>query len=284
MHALRPALERRRPPRERAHDAVVDREVVPDDVELADLGRALGAREDHAVGTRDAHLPVTGLDDRRVGLGHATELYRSSAPAHERHRPTACRYGALRASTAPPVARSASAMVSDDFGDHGSTPYIQLALAAGARAAGARPCGFDPRRAGGRRGRAPTARHVPAALPAPPPSIEDPRVRLDMRRRLLTVGSQEVLTSDSVQLRISVMVAFSVTDPARAVNASRATSTSCTWPRSSPCAPPRERGLDELIEAARSQRTPRRAVAAMAPDLGIRIESVRLRDVMLPRR
>jgi len=36
MHALRPPLERRRPPRERAHDAVPDGEVVPDDVELGD--------------------------------------------------------------------------------------------------------------------------------------------------------------------------------------------------------------------------------------------------------
>ena len=71
VHALRPALERRRPPRERAHDPVVDREVVPDDVELGDRRRALGAREDHAVGTRDAHIAVTGFDDRRLGLGHA---------------------------------------------------------------------------------------------------------------------------------------------------------------------------------------------------------------------
>ena len=79
VHALRPALERRRPPRERAHDAVVDREVVPDDVELGDRRRALRGREDHAVGARDPHLPVTGLDDRRIGRSHAREFYRSSA-------------------------------------------------------------------------------------------------------------------------------------------------------------------------------------------------------------
>ena len=42
--------------------------------------------------------------------------------------------------------------------------------------------------------------------------------RVDTRRRLLTVGSQEVLTSDSVQLRLSVMVAFRVADPARAMH------------------------------------------------------------------
>ena len=42
--------------------------------------------------------------------------------------------------------------------------------------------------------------------------------RVDTRRRLLTVASQEVLTSDSVQLRLSVMVAFRVIDPVRAVH------------------------------------------------------------------
>src|SRR4051812_40764742 len=36
VHALRPALERRRPPPERAHDAVLDCEVVLDHVELGD--------------------------------------------------------------------------------------------------------------------------------------------------------------------------------------------------------------------------------------------------------
>jgi hypothetical protein len=34
MHALGPALERRRPPLERAHDAIANGEVVLDDVEL----------------------------------------------------------------------------------------------------------------------------------------------------------------------------------------------------------------------------------------------------------
>src|SRR2546430_4516825 len=36
VHPLRPALERRRPPLERPHDAVPDGEVVVDDVELGD--------------------------------------------------------------------------------------------------------------------------------------------------------------------------------------------------------------------------------------------------------
>jgi hypothetical protein len=74
VHPLRPALERGRPQRERAHDAVADRDVVLDDVELGDRGRVLRAREDHAVGAGDAHLPVTGLDDCRFGCGHAPEV------------------------------------------------------------------------------------------------------------------------------------------------------------------------------------------------------------------
>jgi regulator of protease activity HflC (stomatin/prohibitin superfamily) len=40
--------------------------------------------------------------------------------------------------------------------------------------------------------------------------------RVDVRRRLLLVSSQEILTSDSVQLRLTAIVAFRVTDPARA--------------------------------------------------------------------
>ena len=79
MHALRPALERRRPPRERAHDAVLDGDVVLDDVELRDRGRALRRGEDHAVGAAHAHLPPTGVDGRALARGHA-EVLRERAP------------------------------------------------------------------------------------------------------------------------------------------------------------------------------------------------------------
>lgn len=43
-------------------------------------------------------------------------------------------------------------------------------------------------------------------------------VRVDSRRRLLVVSSQEVLTSDSVQLRLSAVVAFRVADPPHAIH------------------------------------------------------------------
>jgi regulator of protease activity HflC (stomatin/prohibitin superfamily) len=42
--------------------------------------------------------------------------------------------------------------------------------------------------------------------------------RVDARRRLMVVNSQEVLTSDSVQLRLSAVVAFRVADPPRAMH------------------------------------------------------------------
>ena len=76
VDALRPALERRRPPRERAHDAVLDRQVVVDDVELRDRGGALGGGEDHAVAAGHAQVAPAGVDDGGV-RGHALEFYGS---------------------------------------------------------------------------------------------------------------------------------------------------------------------------------------------------------------
>ncbi len=70
MDALRPALERGGPPVESTHDAVLDGEVVLDDVELGDLPRAPGLREDHAVGIRHPQLTSAGVDGGRLGGGH----------------------------------------------------------------------------------------------------------------------------------------------------------------------------------------------------------------------
>ena len=42
--------------------------------------------------------------------------------------------------------------------------------------------------------------------------------RVDSRRRLTVVGSQEILTSDGVQLRCSAVVAYRVVDPPRALH------------------------------------------------------------------
>ena len=108
--------------------------------------------------------------------------------------------------------------------------------------------------------------------------------RIDTRRRLLTVSSQEVLTSDSVQLRLTVTVAFRVSDPARALHEFEsyehelhlATQLALRGAVG-------ERSVDDLLER-RLDLGDRllELVAAMAPDLGVAIESVRLRDLMLP--
>ena len=74
VHALGPALERRRPVRERAHDAVLDREVVVDDVELRDRGGALRGREDHAVAARHAQIAAARFDDGRPSRRHARTI------------------------------------------------------------------------------------------------------------------------------------------------------------------------------------------------------------------
>ena len=42
--------------------------------------------------------------------------------------------------------------------------------------------------------------------------------RVGSRRRLMVVASQEILTSDSVQLRLSAVVGYRVAGPARAVH------------------------------------------------------------------
>jgi regulator of protease activity HflC (stomatin/prohibitin superfamily) len=108
--------------------------------------------------------------------------------------------------------------------------------------------------------------------------------RLDTRRRLLTVGSQEVLTSDSVQLRLSVMVAFCVTDPARATHEFESYEHELhVATQLALRAAIGERTVDELLESRLdlSERL-RELVGTTAPDLGLRIESVQLRDMMLP--
>src|SRR5687768_12356232 len=108
--------------------------------------------------------------------------------------------------------------------------------------------------------------------------------RVDTRRRLLTVGSQEVLTSDSVQLRVSVIVAFRVGDPARALHEFESYEHELHLVAQLALrAAVGQHTVDDLLErrldlgAQLSE-----LVATMAPDLGLAIESVQLRDLMLP--
>ncbi|MDP1848124.1 MAG: slipin family protein [Solirubrobacteraceae bacterium] len=108
--------------------------------------------------------------------------------------------------------------------------------------------------------------------------------RVDTRRRLLTVGSQEVLTSDSVQLRLSVMVAFRVTDPARALHDFESYEHELHLATQLALrAAVAERSVDDLLEHRLDlSEQLRDLVTTMAPDLGVEIESVQLRDMMLP--
>jgi regulator of protease activity HflC (stomatin/prohibitin superfamily) len=108
--------------------------------------------------------------------------------------------------------------------------------------------------------------------------------RVDSRRRLMVVASQEVLTSDSVQLRMSAVVAFRVADPPRAVHdvesyeqelyvaaqlALRTTVAGAT--------------AEELLEQRLDlgQRLSE-LVSERASALGLEVFEIDLRDVMLP--
>ena len=61
VHALRPALQRRRPVAQRAHDAVGDRDVVLDDHQLGGLGRAVGRLVDDPVRAGHPHGAIARL-------------------------------------------------------------------------------------------------------------------------------------------------------------------------------------------------------------------------------
>ena len=143
VHALGPALERRRPSLERAHDAVLDREVVADDVELGDRGRALGRREDHAIGVGHAQIAPTGVDGRCLRVGHARGVLHnngrriaaawgdpSSGLPAARSRAGTLGSGVNPTLRAGPSARSAIPFVrGDEFGRHPpSNPLYVRAL------------------------------------------------------------------------------------------------------------------------------------------------------------
>ena len=108
--------------------------------------------------------------------------------------------------------------------------------------------------------------------------------RVDARRRLLTVGSQEVLTSDSVQLRASVLVAYRVSDAARATHEFESYEHELHLAAQLALrAAIGQQSVDDLLEHRLDLGVQlSELVATMAPDLGVQIESVQLRDLMLP--
>jgi regulator of protease activity HflC (stomatin/prohibitin superfamily) len=108
--------------------------------------------------------------------------------------------------------------------------------------------------------------------------------RMDARRRLLLVGSQEVLTSDSVQLRLSGVVGFRVVDPARALHevesyeqelhvATQLALRTAVGEATVEDLLEKRLNLGERLTQLLSER---------APALGIEISEIDVRDVMLP--
>jgi regulator of protease activity HflC (stomatin/prohibitin superfamily) len=108
--------------------------------------------------------------------------------------------------------------------------------------------------------------------------------RIDARRRLLPVGSQEILTSDSVQLRVSCVVAFRVVDPPRALHEVEsyehelhvATQLALRTAIG-------EATVEDLLEQRLNlgERL-MQLVSERAPALGIEVFEIDIRDVMLP--
>lgn len=108
--------------------------------------------------------------------------------------------------------------------------------------------------------------------------------RMDVRRRLAIVGSQEVLTSDSVQLRVSAVVGFRVTDPPHALHevesyeqelhvAVQLALRTAVGEATVEDLLERRLGLGERLMAL---------VAERAPALGLEVFDIDVRDVMLP--
>ena len=61
--------------------------------------------------------------------------------------------------------------------------------------------------------------HRPAnGLPSRPAGPKTEVVLVDIRRRDLTLKNQEILTSDKVAIRVSILVQFAVTDPTAAIH------------------------------------------------------------------
>ena len=108
--------------------------------------------------------------------------------------------------------------------------------------------------------------------------------RVDVRRRLLLVGSQEILTSDSVQLRLTAIVAFRVTDPARALHEGESYQNELHVAAQLAV---RMAVGEETAESLLEQRLDlgerlTELVSGRAAALGLEVLEVDIRDVMLP--
>ncbi len=110
----------------------------------------------------------------------------------------------------------------------------------------------------------------------------DTLVTVDMRPRQTQVTGQELLTRDGLSLRVSFIASWAVTDPV-------AFTVGAQYPETVLYAAVQEAArdkvaahtLDELV-ADRSLLSGADEVAIAVGDLGIRVSSVRARDLMLP--
>ncbi|WP_063712623.1 slipin family protein [Nocardia concava] len=108
-------------------------------------------------------------------------------------------------------------------------------------------------------------------------------VTVDMRPRVLQVGGQELLTSDGLSLRVSFAADWVVTDPVAFTTGAQYAETVLYGAvqevaRDLVAA----HTLDELIADRGLLGTGKQAVAAQVEHLGIRVDTVRAKDLMLP--
>jgi len=108
--------------------------------------------------------------------------------------------------------------------------------------------------------------------------------RVDARRRLLHVQSQEILTSDNVQLRLSAVVSLRVTDPARALHETESYEHELyVATQLALRAAVAEAGIDDLLERKlQVGEGLLEAVALRGEPLGIEVDAVEIRDIVLP--
>lgn len=108
--------------------------------------------------------------------------------------------------------------------------------------------------------------------------------RVDARRRLLHVQSQDILTSDNVQLRVGAIVSIRVTDPARAVHETESYEHELyVATQLALRAAVAETGIDDLLERKlQIGEGLLDVVAARGESLGVEVDAVEIRDVILP--
>jgi regulator of protease activity HflC (stomatin/prohibitin superfamily) len=109
-------------------------------------------------------------------------------------------------------------------------------------------------------------------------------VRVDARRRLLHVQSQEILTSDNVQLRLSAIVSLRVADPARALHESESYEHELyVATQLALRAAVAETAIDDVLERKlQIGEGLLETVAARGESLGVEVDAVEIRDVILP--